>query len=114
FKSAPGTGARAVSLIPGKLSPDQVFREVGDGLLVQSVSGVHSGVNAVSGDFSVGAEGVLIRGGEIASPVREFTIASTIPRMLVGVVAIGSDIERLPGLASGMTLAIAEVSMSGA
>jgi PmbA protein len=113
FKSAPGTGARALMVVPGSQSPEEILAEVGDGLLVQSVSGVHSGVNPVSGDFSVGAEGVLIRGGELAGPVREFTIASTIQRMLGGVVAIGKDLERLPSSAAGLTMAIADVSMSG-
>lgn len=114
FKSAPGTGARALSVVPGDLSPEQVLAEVGDGLMVQTISGVHSGVNPVSGDFSVGAEGVLIRGGEPAGPVREITIASTLQRMLSGVVAIGNDLERLPSSASGVTLAVSDVSMSGA
>ncbi len=113
FKSAPGTGARALKVVPGTRSPGQILAEVGDGLLVQSVSGVHSGVNAISGDFSVGAEGVLIRGGELAGPVREFTIASTIQRMLGGIVAVGDDLERLPSSAAGLTLAITDISMSG-
>jgi PmbA protein len=113
YRGAPGTGARAIMLQPGDRSPEEIYAAVGDGLLVQSVSGIHSGVNPVSGDFSVGAEGVLIKGGALAGPVREFTIASTIQRMLGGVVAVGSDLERLPSSASGMTLAIADISMSG-
>ncbi|MGH9115758.1 MAG: TldD/PmbA family protein [Acidimicrobiales bacterium] len=113
YKSAPGTGARALSLVPGDRSPEEVLAAVGDGLLVQSVSGVHSGVNQVSGDFSVGAEGLLVRGGELAGPVREMTIASTIQRLLAGVVAVGNDLERLPSVAAGLTLAISDVSMSG-
>ena len=113
FKSAPGVGARAVYLLPGSLGPDEVLAQVGDGLLVQSLSGLHSGVNPVSGDFSVGAEGLLVRGGELASPVREVTIASSIQRMLQGVVAVGNDIEWLPSSAAGLTLAISEMSMSG-
>jgi PmbA protein len=113
YRSGPGTGARAVSLVPGSSSPEEIYAQVGDGLLVQSVSGIHSGVNPVSGDFSVGAEGVLIKGGALAGPVREFTIASTIQRMLGGVVAVGDDLERLPSSASGLTLAISDISMSG-
>jgi PmbA protein len=113
FKSAPGTGARAISIIPGSRSPEEILDEIGDGLLVQSVSGVHSGVNPVSGDFSVGAEGVLVKGGSLAGPVREFTIASTIQRMLTGVLAIGNDLEILPSTATGLTLAVADISMSG-
>lgn len=114
FKSGPGTGARALMVVPGRLTPDEILAQVGDGLLVQSISGVHSGVNTISGDFSVGAEGVLIRGGELSGPVREFTIASTIQRMLGGVVAIGNNLERLPSSAAGVTMAIDDVSLSGA
>ncbi len=44
--------------------------------LVQSLTGLHSGVNAVSGDFSVGVEGLLVDGGELGQPVREVTVAS--------------------------------------
>jgi PmbA protein len=114
FKGAPGVGARALSLVPGSLSQAEIVGAVGSGLLVQSVSGIHSGVNPVSGDFSVGAEGLLIRGGALAEPVREITIASTLQRMLLGIEHVGADIEWLPGNAAGMTLALADVTMSGA
>lgn len=114
FKSGPGVGARALSFVPGTATAQEILAQVGDGLLVQSVTGIHSGVNPVSGDFSVGAEGVMIRDGAVAEPVREITIASTLQRMLLEVVAIGADLERLPSSASGLTLAIADVSMSGA
>lgn len=114
FKSGPGVGARALSLVPGDRTPDEIAALVGEGLLVQSISGVHSGVNPVSGDFSVGAEGLMIRGGATAEPVREITIASTIQRMLKDVIAVGNDLEWLPGSASGVTLAIGDMSMSGA
>ena len=83
FKSTPGgrlpgPGARARARRP----PAELLAEVGDGVLIQEVSGLHSGVNPVSGDFSTGAEGLRIRGGEVAEPLREFTIASTLQRML--------------------------------
>jgi PmbA protein len=113
FKGAPGVGARALSLVPGTLSQAEILAAVGTGLLVQSVSGIHSGVNPISGDFSVGAEGLMIRDGVLAEPVREITIASTLQRMLLGVEHVGADIEWLPGNAAGMTLAIADVTMSG-
>ena len=86
---------------------------VGDGLLVQDVTGLHSGVNAVSGDFSVGAEGVMIRGGALAEPVREITLASTLQRMLLDIHAVGSDLEWLPGGDAGVSLVIGDVSLSG-
>jgi PmbA protein len=113
FKGTPGAGCRAASLAPGSLDQAGVLERVGEGLFVQSVTGVHSGVNPVSGDFSVGAEGLMIRDGEMAEPVREVTIASTIQRMLLNVICVGSDLEWMPGIAAGVTLAIGDMSMSG-
>ncbi len=111
-RSTPGVGIRAASLRPGTASRDELVAGIDIGLLVQDVSGLHSGVNAVSGDFSTGAEGVMIRGGATAEPVRELTIASTIQRMLLDVVAVGSDVEWFPGSAAGVTLVIDDVTMS--
>jgi PmbA protein len=113
FKSTPGVGCMATSLLPGTRSQTELVAEVGDGLLVQDVSGLHSGVNPVSGDFSTGAEGLRIRGGALAEPVREFTIASTLQRMLKDVRAVGDDLQWLPMSAAGVSLVIDEVTISG-
>ncbi len=113
FKSTPGVGCRALSLAPGTMSAADIVKQVGSGVLIQSISGVHSGVNTISGDFSVGAEGLLIENGTVGAPIREFTIASTLQRMLMEIVAIGSDIEWLPGGSAGLTLAIDGISLSG-
>lgn len=113
FKGTPGVGCRALAVVPGTMTPAEVCAHIGDGVLIQSISGIHSGVNPISGDFSVGGEGLMIRGGQVCEPVREFTIASTIQRMLKDVVAIGNDLEWLPGGSAGVTLAIDGLSLSG-
>jgi PmbA protein len=86
---------------------------VGEGVLIQDVSGLHSGVNAVSGDFSTGAEGLRISGGALGEPLREFTIASTLQRMLKDIVAVGADVEWLPMSAAGVSLVVRDVTVSG-
>jgi PmbA protein len=113
FAGTPSAGCRALVLTPGTKSAEEILASVGDGLYVQSVTGIHSGVNPVSGDFSVGAEGLMIRGGSLAEPVREVTVASTLQRMLQSVVEIGGDLRWLPGVAAGQTLAIADMQLSG-
>ncbi len=113
FKSGPGVGSRAVSLVPGDRDQEQVMADIGAGLLVQSVTGLHSGVNSTTGDFSVGIQGLMVRDGALAEPVREATIASTLQRMLCDIVAIGSDREWLPGGAAGVTVAIGDITLSG-
>jgi PmbA protein len=114
FKSPPGVGARALHLAPGTLTHDEILASVPRALYVQGVSGLHSGTNPVSGDFSVGAEGLMVRDGELAEPVREVTIASTVQRMLHDIVHVGADLEWLPGGAAGMTLLIGDMSIAGA
>ncbi len=114
FKGAPGVGAQALSLRPGMTSQADLIAGLDDALLVQGVAGLHSGVNPVSGDFSTGAEGILIRGGEPAEPVREVTIASTLQRLLLDIQAVGSDLQWLPMNAAGVTVVVADVTMSGA
>jgi len=115
FSGTPGPGCRALTLAPGPEGYDEeaVLAAVGEGLFVQSMTGVHSGVNPISGDFSVGAEGLMIRDGRLAEPVREITVASTLQRMLQSLVAVGADVEWLPGIAAGQTLAVGDMQISG-
>jgi PmbA protein len=112
--STPGVGAAALAVAPGSGSHQAVLAAVGDGLFVTSMAGLHSGVNPVSGDFSVGVEGLMVRGGVLAEPVREATIASTIQRLLLDISAVGADLEWLPDGTGGVTLAIPDVALSGA
>ena len=106
FKTTPGCGCLALSLVPGTRSQAELVADVDEGVLIQMVQGLHSGVNPVSGDFSTGASGLMIRGGQLAEPVREFTIASTLQRMLKDVVEVGGDVEWLPMSAAGVSLVI--------
>jgi len=109
-----GVGCLALQLVPGTKSQEELIAGIDDGVLIDSVQGLHSGVNPISGDFSTGASGLLIRNGRTAEPVREFTIASTLQRMLQDVLAVGNDIDWLPMRAAGLSLVIGDVTMSGA
>jgi len=113
ISSTPSVGCTALQLLPGARKQAELLADIEDGILIQGVSGLHSGVNAVSGDFSTGAKGLRIRNGELAEPVREFTIASTLQRMLLDVVEVGGDIEWLPWGAAGVSLVVSDVSVSG-
>lgn len=96
-RGTPSPGHRSLSVAPGGGDLDAFIASIDDGLLIASLQGLHSGVNAVSGDFSVGVEGVVIRNGELAEPIREGTLAGAIPRMLHDVARVGADLERQPG-----------------
>ena len=113
YRSTPGVGAHAVIMAPGTGTLDDIIASVDNGVLVTAMSGMHSGVNAISGDFSVGASGLMIRNGSLAEPIREATIASTVQKMLTDIIAIGADTEWQPGGSGPVSIAISDVSMSG-
>jgi PmbA protein len=113
FRGTPGVGCMALQLLPGTRDQTELIADVDDGVLVQSVSGLHSGVNPISGDFSAGASGLTITNGQLGGPIREFTIASTLQRMLLDIVEIGGDVDWLPMNAAGVSLVIRDVTMSG-
>jgi PmbA protein len=113
YSSVPSVGTRALQLLPGTKSQEELVAGIDNGVLIQGVAGIHSGVNPVSGDFSTGAEGLRIRNGELAEPLREITIASTLQKMLGDIEAVGNDTDWLPMSAAGVSVVIADVTMSG-
>jgi PmbA protein len=113
YRSTPGVGAQALALSPGEGTLEELVQRVDHGVLVQSMSGLHSGVNPTSGDFSVGVEGLMIRNGALAEPVREATVGSTIQRLLLDVRAVGGEREWTPGGTAASPLVIEDVTLSG-
>ena len=96
----------------GQTSFAELLARADGGVLIMDVSGVHSGANPISGEFSVGATGVRIRGGELAEPLREMTIASTLPEMLAGVSGVGEDLRFFSSVGTP-SLLFGEMSLAG-
>ena len=86
---------------------------MGEGLFVQSMTGVHSGVNPISGDFSVGAEGLMIRDGKLAEPVRENHRGLDPPAHAAVTGGGGRRRGVAPWIAAGQTLAVGDMQISG-
>ena len=112
-RGGPTPGHRSLHVAPRSGDLDAFVGDIDDGLLVASLQGLHSGVNAVSGDLSVGVEGVMIRNGELAEPIREGTLAGAIPRMVHDIVSVGADLERQPGGAIVPSLVIDGLTLGG-
>jgi PmbA protein len=79
-----------------------MLRRLGTGLLVTELMG--QGVNLVTGDYSRGASGFWVENGEIAYAVEEITIAGNLRDMLLGIQAIGNDVDRRSHILCGSIL----------
>ncbi|MGZ5341890.1 MAG: TldD/PmbA family protein [Solirubrobacterales bacterium] len=116
YRSPPSVGPSNLVVEPGSAALEALLGEAADGIYVTDVAGLHSGVNPVSGAFSVGAGGRTIRGGELAEPLREFTIAGELVSMLAAVRAVGSEARWVPfgGSVRTAPLLIGELTVGGA
>jgi PmbA protein len=83
-------GNHNLILEPGSLDLQGLLRKMDRGFLVTEMMG--QGVNAVTGDYSRGAVGFWVEGGEIRFPVEEVTIAGNLLDMYRGIVAVGNDV----------------------
>ncbi|MDP9296450.1 MAG: TldD/PmbA family protein [Actinomycetota bacterium] len=112
YRGPPGVGTSNFYVEEGAVDPSEILERAEGGVLIQDVSGVHSGANPISGEFSVGATGLRVQGGSLAEPLREMTIASTIPEMLKAVAAVGNDLRFFSSVGTP-TLLIGEMTEAG-
>jgi PmbA protein len=105
-----GIGHGNLFLEPGSRTPEEIIRSVKNGFYVTELIG--SGVNTVTGDYSRGAVGLWVRDGELAFPVSEVTIASTMQEMLNGIGELGNDLE-FRGSVSAPTIMLGEMTVAG-
>jgi PmbA protein len=95
-------GIHNLVVTPSAGEQAELLGQMGSGLLVTELMG--QGVNMVTGDYSRGATGFWIEGGEIAWPVSEITIAGNLREMFAGLQACGSDIDTRGSIRCGSIL----------
>lgn len=92
---------------------DNLFQDVKDGVYITEMSGLHAGVNNISGDFSVLASGYLIENGKKSKAVEQITIAGNFYNMMLSVKDIANDLKfALNGIGSP-SIFVGELSVSG-
>ncbi len=115
YRSLPSVSASNLVVASGSLSFPELLAAAGGGVYVTDIAGLHSGVNPVTGVFSVGASGQAIRDGALAEPLREFTIAGDLLTLLGAVEAVGAEARWVPFGGSVRTppLLIGALAVSG-
>ena len=103
-------GVRNLSIDPGDKDLNQILRSMDTGLLVTELIGF--GVNNITGDYSRGAAGYWVEGGEIQYPVDEITVAGNLKDMFMNIVEVGNDVDLRGNIRSGSVL-IEEMTIAG-
>jgi PmbA protein len=115
FKSVPHAAPSNLALASTGEDREQVLARAGRAFYVQDLHGVHSGANPISGDFSVGATGLMLEGGDLSRPVKEVTIAAPMLEILERVEGVAADLRWLPfeGSYGGATTLVSEMTVAG-
>ena len=95
-------GVHNLTVDAGSKSFEELLAEMGTGLVITELLGM--GINIVTGDYSRGAAGFWVEGGEIAYPVEEITIAGNLADMFLGIREIGADVDTRAGIRTGSLL----------
>ena len=91
--SATSIEPKGLYIAPGSLSNEELLRKLGDGLYLTSLQGLHAGANVQSGDFSLQADGFLVKAGVKTSPVKNFTVAGNFYQLLMQVADMSSEVK---------------------
>jgi PmbA protein len=116
YRTLPRVGPSNLVVVPGPGTLEELLQRVDDGLYVEGVAGLHSGVNPVSGEISLGVTGRLIKGGSADAPVREVTMATDFAHLLDAICDLGGDARQIPlhGSVCTPSIAVRGVTVSGA
>jgi PmbA protein len=106
----PSESTTNLYLKPGEQSPEALIAGIDEGIFLQGTIGF--GFNAVTGDFSRGGYGFMIRGGELAEPIAEFTVSAPFDELLADIDAVADDLlwDRRTAVP---TLRVAKMSIGG-
>ncbi len=109
--STVGISPTVFRLEAGAQSLDELIQELDHGLMITELEGLHAGVDAVSGDFSLKAAGFLVENGAVVRPVSNITVAGNFVSLMQDVVAVGSDLRF--GMPQGGYFASPSILVSG-
>ncbi len=99
FRGLPTVGVTNLFLQSGSIPPEKLWEDLDRGLYVTEVMGMHT-ANPISGDFSLGASGIMIEKGKMTHPVRGVTIAGNLFDFLKDIEGIGNDLRFFGGIGS--------------
>ncbi|MDD2510233.1 MAG: TldD/PmbA family protein [Syntrophomonas sp.] len=111
FRHLPAVGSSNFILEAGEESPEQMIAGVDKGLYITEIMGLHT-ANPVSGDFSLGAAGLLIEKGCLSYPVRGITIGGNLVDFLQSIDAVGNDL-RFFGARAAPSVRLSSLSVAG-
>ena len=99
----------------GQHTKEKLLEEIGTGLLLTDVHGTHAGVNQITGEFSLQADGFWVEDGKVSHALENFTVAGNFLELLQNIKSIGNDLKFSPMAGAGSpSVRVTELAVGGA
>lgn len=111
-----GVSVSNLYIAPGASAFDALVSQLGSGLIITELEGLHAGVDSVSGDFSLSARGRLVENGRIVRSVNQITCAGNFLNLMNDIIAVGSDLKFSPpggGRIGAPSVLVSELVIAG-
>ena len=93
YKGTVGISSFNLYIKPSNKSFDKIIKNIKEGIFITDFAGLHSGLNTISGDFSLAGEGFYIKDGKIDRPLNQITISGNFFELLKNIKDIANDIK---------------------
>lgn len=113
FKGTVSTDVTNFFIKNGKTCKEDLIKSMEEGVLITEISGLHAGVNTISGDFSLLAQGFFIKNGKCQKPVEQITISGNFYNVLENVVYVCNDIKFLSSGIGSPSLYVEKLDIAG-
>ena len=106
-------GVRNFHLVAGNKSYAQLINTMENGIIINRIEGMHSGINMRSGDISLQATGLLVEQGKVTKTLNMIILQSNILEILNNVLEVGNDLEEFNSTISSPSLLLHDITICG-
>ena len=108
-----GTSSWYLEMKPGKKSQDELFEEVGNGVYITEIQGLHAGLNPRSGNFSLQSTGFMIENGKVTHGLDLITVSGNLVDLFNSITEVGSDSKEFYSAINCPSVIAKKINVSG-
>ena len=106
-------GVRNFHIKEGNKTYDELIKTMQNGIIINRIEGMHSGINTRSGDISLQATGLLVENGVVTKPLSMIILQSNIIEILNNVIEVGNDLEEFNSIIASPSLLLHDITICG-
>ncbi|MBP5231007.1 MAG: TldD/PmbA family protein [Clostridia bacterium] len=108
-----GVAPAFLSMKPGTMTQEDLFRLMGNGVFITEIHGMHAGLNPQSGNFSLQSTGFLVKDGRRDRPLDIITVSGNLMELFKDVTEVGSDLRTFPSSVSCPSVLVRKLKVAG-